>query len=111
MLLDLDRNVDLLLGLLAYLGWGMHHFSGKPYIVAYANLALTIITDLRLDKPPQDNYYREIHCFKPSYPYPKIGLSTVRTNEERRAVLACFVLYAGYVHSITYLATYLFGLY
>ncbi|KAI1774290.1 hypothetical protein F4818DRAFT_79026 [Hypoxylon cercidicola] len=92
MLLDLDRNVDLLLGLLAYLGWGMHHFSGKPYIVAYVNLAMTIVTDLRLDKPPQDNGYKELHCFKPSYPYPKIGLSTHRTNEERRAVLACFVL-------------------
>ncbi|XXH00030.1 hypothetical protein Hte_006371 [Hypoxylon texense] len=95
MLLDLDRNVDLLLGLLAYLGWGMHHFSGKPYIVAYVNLAMTIVTDLRLDKPPQDNYYRELHCFKPSYPYPKLGLSTHRTDEERRAVLACFVLCSG----------------
>ncbi|KAI0835759.1 hypothetical protein F5Y06DRAFT_275299 [Hypoxylon sp. FL0890] len=92
MLVDLDRNIDLLLGLLGYLGWGMHHFSGKPYILAYINMASTIISDLRLDKPPQDNFYRELHCFKPSYPFPKIPLSTNRTNEERRATLACFVL-------------------
>ncbi|KAI1801058.1 hypothetical protein F4811DRAFT_482663 [Daldinia bambusicola] len=92
MLIDLDRNMDILLGLLAYLGWGMHHFSGKPYIVAYMNLAVTVVTDLRLDKPAQDNFYRDLHCFKPSYPYPKIPISTTRTNEERRATLACFVL-------------------
>ncbi|KAI0378161.1 hypothetical protein F5Y04DRAFT_262545 [Hypomontagnella monticulosa] len=95
MLVDLDRNLDLLLGLLTYLGWGMHYFSGKPYIVAYINMASTIITDLRLDKPAQDNYYRELHCFKPSYPYPKIQLSTHRSNEERRATLACFILCSG----------------
>ncbi|KAI1643070.1 uncharacterized protein F4817DRAFT_271618 [Daldinia loculata] len=92
MLIDLDRNMDLLLGLLAYLGWGMHHFSGKPYIVAYTNLAVTIVTDLRLDKPAQDNFYKDLHCFKPSYPYPKIPISSTRTNEERRATLACFTL-------------------
>ncbi|KAI0159927.1 hypothetical protein GGR52DRAFT_167962 [Hypoxylon sp. FL1284] len=95
MLLDMDRNMDLLLGILAYLGWGMHHFNGKPYIVSYMNLAMTIITDLRLDKPPQDHLYREIHCFKPSYQYPNVRLSTDRTHEERRAVLACSVLCSG----------------
>ncbi|KAI1411838.1 hypothetical protein F5Y13DRAFT_164459 [Hypoxylon sp. FL1857] len=95
MLVDLDRNIDLLLGLLAYLGWGMHHFNGKPYILAYINMASTIISDLRLDKPPQDNLFRELHCFKPSYPYPKLPLSTNRTNEERRATLASFVLCSG----------------
>ncbi|KAI1138510.1 hypothetical protein F5Y05DRAFT_384303 [Hypoxylon sp. FL0543] len=95
MLVDLDRSLDLLLGLLGYLGWGMHHFNGKPYILAYINMAGTIVSDLRLDKPPQDNFYRELHCFKPSYPYPKLPLSTNRTNEERRATLACFVLCSG----------------
>ncbi|KAI0896268.1 hypothetical protein F4806DRAFT_56629 [Annulohypoxylon nitens] len=94
MLIDLDRNVDLLLGVLCYLGWGMHHFTGKPYINAYINMAVTVVADLRLDKPPQDNFYRELHCFKPTYGYPKV-LSTHRTNEERRATLACFILCSG----------------
>ncbi|KAL7624951.1 hypothetical protein AAE478_004165 [Parahypoxylon ruwenzoriense] len=91
MLLDLDRNIDLLLGLLAYLGWGMHHFNGKPYIVAYLGLALSVVTDLRLDKPPQENFYKDLHCFKPSYPYSKVGCSSGRSNEERRALLGCFI--------------------
>ncbi|XDG02578.1 hypothetical protein ABKA04_002193 [Annulohypoxylon sp. FPYF3050] len=73
---------------------GMHHFTGKPYINAYINMAVTIVADLRLDKPPQDNFYRELHCFKPTYGYPKV-LSTHRTNEERRATLACFILCSG----------------
>ncbi|KAI1390648.1 uncharacterized protein F4822DRAFT_393909 [Hypoxylon trugodes] len=92
MLIDLDRNIDLLLGLLAYLGWAMHHFNGKPYINACAGLALSVVTDLRLDKAPQENYYKELHCFKPSYPYPKIPFSSTRSNEERRATLACFII-------------------
>ncbi|KAI0884169.1 uncharacterized protein GGS22DRAFT_19950 [Annulohypoxylon maeteangense] len=94
MMIDLDRNIDLLLGVVCYLGWGMHHFTGKPYINAYINMAVTIVADLRLDKPPQDNFYRELHCFKPTYGYPKV-LSTHRTNEERRATLACFILCSG----------------
>ncbi|KAI1215166.1 uncharacterized protein F4807DRAFT_23873 [Annulohypoxylon truncatum] len=94
MLIELDRSVDLLLGVVCYLGWGMHHFTGKPYINAYINMATTIVADLRFDKPPQDNFYRELHCFKPTYGYPKT-LSTHRTNEERRATLACFILCSG----------------
>ncbi|KAI2467935.1 hypothetical protein F4781DRAFT_400299 [Annulohypoxylon bovei var. microspora] len=94
MLIDLDRNVDLLLGIVCYLGWGMHYFTGKPYINAYINMAVILVADLRLDKPPQDNFYRELHCFKPTYGYPKV-LSTHRTNEERRAALACFILCSG----------------
>ncbi|KAI1455367.1 hypothetical protein F4805DRAFT_435953 [Annulohypoxylon moriforme] len=94
MLIDLDRNIDLLLGMVCYLGWGMHHFTGKPYINAYINMAVTVVADLRLDKPPQDNFFRELHCFKPTYGYPKV-LSTHRTNEERRATLACFILCSG----------------
>ncbi|KAI2602463.1 hypothetical protein GGR54DRAFT_645021 [Hypoxylon sp. NC1633] len=95
MLIDLDRDIDMLLGLLAFLGWAMHHFSGKPYIVAFTNLAVTVVTDLRLDKPPHDNFFRELHCFKPSYPYPKVGLSTNRTHEERRATLSLYVFCCG----------------
>ncbi|KAI1099117.1 hypothetical protein F4804DRAFT_322792 [Jackrogersella minutella] len=94
-LVDLDRNIDLLLGIVTYLGWAMHHFSGKPYINAYVNLALTLVGDLRLDKPPQENNMRELHCFKPSYPYMKMPLLTNRTNEERRATLACYILCSG----------------
>ncbi|OTA98461.1 hypothetical protein M426DRAFT_325964 [Hypoxylon sp. CI-4A] len=95
MLVDLDRNVDMLLGILAFIGWGMHHFNGKPYILAFVNTAQTLVADLRLDKPPQDHFYREIHCFKPSTPYPKLPYTGNRTDEERRAVLACFIISSG----------------
>ncbi|KAI5919994.1 hypothetical protein F4810DRAFT_685154 [Camillea tinctor] len=88
-LVDMDRNIDLLLGVLAYLGWAMHQFRGKPQLVALMNVAITLVTDLRLDRPTQDNPNKEENCFK-SYVYPKVSISVVRTNEERRATIACY---------------------
>ncbi|KAI1499760.1 hypothetical protein F5X99DRAFT_430360 [Biscogniauxia marginata] len=88
-LVDMERNIDLLIGVLAYLGWAMHQFFGKPQLVAMMNIAITLVTDLRLDRPTQDNPSKEENCFK-SYVYPKVSLSVVRTNEERRATIACY---------------------
>ncbi|KAI0598795.1 hypothetical protein F4775DRAFT_552976 [Biscogniauxia sp. FL1348] len=88
-LVDMERNVDLLIGVLAYLGWAMHQFRGKPQLVAMMNIAITLVTDLRLDRPTQDSPSKEENCFK-SYVYPKVSVSVVRTNEERRATLACY---------------------
>ncbi|KAI1630822.1 hypothetical protein F4809DRAFT_635202 [Biscogniauxia mediterranea] len=88
-LVDMERNIDLLLGVLAYLGWVMHQFRGKPQLVAMMNIAITLVTDLRLDRPTQDSPSKEENCFK-SYLYPKVNVSVMRTNEERRATLACY---------------------
>ncbi|KAI1080844.1 hypothetical protein F5B20DRAFT_539175 [Whalleya microplaca] len=90
-LVDLDRDIDLLLGLLTYIGWAMHHFSGKPYLVSLSNLAISLVTDLRLDKPVQDTPSKEMSCFKTPYNFRPFTATHPRTNEERRAVLACFI--------------------
>ncbi|KAI8624366.1 hypothetical protein F5Y19DRAFT_454841 [Xylariaceae sp. FL1651] len=89
MLVNCERNIDMLLGALAYLGWTMHFFSGKPILNAIMNMALSIVTDLRLDKATQEANPKDLNCFK-APDFIKLCASTVRTNEERRATLACY---------------------
>ncbi|KAI1342277.1 hypothetical protein F5Y15DRAFT_336464 [Xylariaceae sp. FL0016] len=88
---DLERNMDLVLGLLVYAGWTMNHFCGKPLVVAAMNMGITLVGDLRLDRPIQDHPSKESNCFR-NYTYPKCATGAVRTHEERRAVLAMWVV-------------------
>ncbi|KAH9901821.1 hypothetical protein F4778DRAFT_791425 [Xylariomycetidae sp. FL2044] len=89
-LVDLERNLDLLLGLVAFLGWSMFQYNGKPQLVSMHNIAMALVTDLRLDRPVVDTYNKEDNCFK--HGMSKVPLSMTRTNEERRVTLATFVL-------------------
>ncbi|KAI0977103.1 hypothetical protein F4678DRAFT_2631 [Xylaria arbuscula] len=84
-----ERNIDLLLGVLCYLGWTMH-LCFKPGLAATMGLACSMVSDLRLDQPTHEDS-RMMKCFKPPEGVKHIKYSTVRTMEERRAVLACYV--------------------
>ncbi|KAF7562249.1 hypothetical protein G7046_g1896 [Stylonectria norvegica] len=92
LLVDLDRNnIDLLLGLLAYLAWTLDHLGSKKILCTYAGLATSLVFDLRLDRPGQESPCRETNACKSfSHPIKQYIPSTYRTNEERRAILACF---------------------
>ncbi|KAI1424353.1 hypothetical protein F5Y12DRAFT_450236 [Xylaria sp. FL1777] len=89
LLVACERNIDMLLGTLCFLGWTMH-LCFKPGLCATMSLATSIVTDLRLDKPTHEDDPRMLNCFK-SPDYVKNYHSTVRTMEERRATLACYV--------------------
>ncbi|KAI0420311.1 hypothetical protein F5X98DRAFT_41922 [Xylaria grammica] len=89
LLVDCERNMDMLLGTLCYLGWTMH-LCFKPGLCATMSIATSIVNDLRLDKPTHDDDPRIIDCFK-SVDFVKSMYSTVRTMEERRATMACYV--------------------
>ncbi|CAM1504638.1 Fc.00g022290.m01.CDS01 [Cosmosporella sp. VM-42] len=103
LLVDSERSLDLLLGLLAYLAWTMDHGRGKKMLCIYSSLAASLVFDLRLDRPGQEHPCRETESFKSfGYPIRQYVPTTHRTNEERRAVLACFATCSVYVrHSIT----------
>ncbi|KAF4459217.1 zn 2cys6 transcription factor [Fusarium albosuccineum] len=89
LMVDLERSIDLLLGLLIHLGWVMNHVPGKKMLCSYSSLAMALVTDLRLDRPAHspcnetDSYRKPIKQWMPM---------SHRTNEERRATLTCFVL-------------------
>ncbi|KAI0454547.1 hypothetical protein F5B21DRAFT_475017 [Xylaria acuta] len=88
-LVSCERNIDMLLGALCLLGWTMH-LCFKPTMSAAMSMATSLVTDLRLDKPTQEDDPRIINCFK-SADFVRVPHSTVRTTEERRATLACYV--------------------
>lgn len=70
----------------------MDHGKGKKILCTYSNLAASLVFDLRLDRPNQETPFKEEHAYKP-FDYPiKQQVPNYRTNEERRATLACFVI-------------------
>jgi hypothetical protein len=73
----------------------MHFFICKPTLNATMNMAMTIVSDLRLDKPSQEDNPKDVICFK-SPDFIRIIQSTVRTMEERRATLACYAFCSRY---------------
>ncbi|KAI0445468.1 hypothetical protein F4803DRAFT_507858 [Xylaria telfairii] len=88
-LVSCERNIDMLLGSLCLLGWTMH-LCFKPTMSAVMSMATSIVTDLRIDRPAQEDDPRVTNCFK-SNDFVKVPCSAVRTIEERRATLACYV--------------------
>ncbi|KAI0205086.1 hypothetical protein F4808DRAFT_272778 [Astrocystis sublimbata] len=86
-----ERDIDLLLGTLVLLGWSMFHSCGKPKLNMTMGVAMSVVADLRLDKVIHDPDPRGIDCFKSTVKMPIYPSSTVRTMEERRATLACYV--------------------
>ncbi|KAF4126875.1 hypothetical protein GMORB2_0612 [Geosmithia morbida] len=81
-------NVDLLLGLLVFLCWGRDYLlmGTATRVPRFTQMAMTLAFDMRLNKPPQE----ELSILPGG---PGAGTTTTpRTMEERRAVLATFVM-------------------
>ncbi|KAF7131368.1 hypothetical protein CNMCM5793_004539 [Aspergillus hiratsukae] len=93
LLVDCQKNLDLLQGLLVYLGWITFHCQPNKYsLCTYIQLAISVVFDLGLHKSPPDESHHA-HCGG-SGPMQnlKFPASKTRTMNERRAVLSCFVL-------------------
>ncbi|KAI1146468.1 hypothetical protein F4825DRAFT_193988 [Nemania diffusa] len=89
-LITCERNIDILLGAICLLGWTTH-LCFKPTMSAVIGMAIAVVTDLRLDKPTHDDDPRVMNCFKSAH-FVRTPHSIVRTMEERRATLACYVI-------------------
>ncbi|KAK7927398.1 Zn(II)2Cys6 transcription factor [Apiospora marii] len=89
----LERDLDLLQGLLTYLSWTQYHFVGKPFLLRFAGTVNALVFDLQLAEPPKSigdalrTNNNPAHLF--GYQPP---VSTERTDEERRAILAAFIV-------------------
>ncbi|PHH63347.1 hypothetical protein CDD81_6044 [Ophiocordyceps australis] len=87
-----ERDMDLLWGLLTYLCWATSSTGPgvRPFLVMYSELASTIIYDLGLGRAPHEEY-KPGFCIQPLV----AGLAPTakqRTNEERRAVLTLWFM-------------------
>ncbi|KAH7346194.1 hypothetical protein BKA65DRAFT_272691 [Rhexocercosporidium sp. MPI-PUGE-AT-0058] len=95
-----ERNLDILLAILTYAGWCYHHFFNIPQLTSLISLASTLVADLRLMKPLAkdtrgffDAAIRDwakareqcIDTLKPVH-------ASVRLIEERRAALGYWFL-------------------
>lgn len=111
MLLELERNLDMLLGLIAFLSWLVPHalpmsftsnnrydragekYRGKPVLSIFSHLAMGMVFDLRLDRDAQELPCRELNVGRAYYyPLKQVVPLTNRTNVERRAVLGCYII-------------------
>ncbi|KAH8668875.1 hypothetical protein BX600DRAFT_460872 [Xylariales sp. PMI_506] len=86
-IVELDRELDLLLGLLIYLGWSTRQTRGKGFLVRFANLANSFLSDLRLDRPPDISTSN--NCW---YPLKSAAPPAYLTNDHRRAVLGTYII-------------------
>ncbi|KAJ5491200.1 phosphoketolase 1 [Penicillium diatomitis] len=82
-------KIDLLLGLLIFLAWGHNQIlnSNPAQLARFTQLATTMVFDLRLNKPPQEE-----SNMLPVSQRPFAANGQPHSLEERRAVLGCFVL-------------------
>ncbi|MCJ1393791.1 hypothetical protein MMC18_006667 [Xylographa bjoerkii] len=92
-LLQGEKSLDLLQGLLVFAAWHQCRFSSRSAFTSILQLAAGLVLDLGLNKPPAtiDRHNLVLSAINGVH-----GLSAAchqrRTNEERRALLGCFYL-------------------
>ncbi|KAL2192281.1 hypothetical protein P885DRAFT_24682, partial [Corynascus similis CBS 632.67] len=91
MIVENQKSMDLLLGLLVFLGWYSAHLhaSWRLHLTLMGSLAMSLVYDLCLDKSPTPPSFRLLCAPKPT------AALEERTVEMRRASLACFYLTAN----------------
>ncbi|KAJ5368966.1 uncharacterized protein N7496_008726 [Penicillium cataractarum] len=95
-LLEVQSNIDLLLGLLTYIAWSTDSFLGRADLLSrLMMLAISLVYDLRLFKPPSTDV--EVMMMITQGRADDNNQSSVDETpygllERQRAVLACFML-------------------
>lgn len=97
---NLERDMDLLLGQIVFATWGNTTNGGRQSFHMSAVMAATLAQDLKLDRglgPERSNFEAFAYGLHPPSVLAesnngRLSAQRERTNEERRAVLACFCL-------------------
>ncbi|RAK73383.1 Zn(II)2Cys6 transcription factor domain-containing protein, partial [Aspergillus fijiensis CBS 313.89] len=84
------RDLDLLLGILIFIAWSSQQVFRKLNLIMFSQLAIAVVYDLSLDKPSslENSLLLCLHSSVDDGPPPL----PVRSKEERRAVLGCYLL-------------------
>ncbi|KAF9880075.1 hypothetical protein CkaCkLH20_02029 [Colletotrichum karsti] len=101
LLVENERSIDYLLGLLCVLGWANHQLGNKPFMCLFCQIAIGLVFDLGLSKDPVDGM-NPFLCWKAAQERADKEKSNVqslflknqmpRTMEQRRAALACYMI-------------------
>ncbi|KAI0847512.1 hypothetical protein F5Y00DRAFT_271068 [Daldinia vernicosa] len=85
-----EKSIDLLLGLLIFVGWSHLHKRDKPFWTLFSQLIVTLVCDLGLHRPPSDP---TVFCAAGDIGEQRVStLLKRRPHEEQRAVLGAFVV-------------------
>ncbi|KAH8664342.1 hypothetical protein BX600DRAFT_550399 [Xylariales sp. PMI_506] len=93
-LVDGERNLDILYSIIAFVGWGVLFIRKKPALGAMCHLGVSVACDLRLDRKSLEDPFvnSNLDCFRPyGYPWLPKNVHQTRSNEDRRAVIGCFI--------------------
>ncbi|KAH8669084.1 hypothetical protein BX600DRAFT_266958 [Xylariales sp. PMI_506] len=90
LLIQGQRNLDLLLGILTYMTWSQNLTSGRLQLSLMANMAWSLATDLRINTVMTEEGSHSLGCTTP-FPNPKATAYKPRTHEDRRALLGCYI--------------------
>ncbi|KAK9319612.1 hypothetical protein V1517DRAFT_310580 [Lipomyces orientalis] len=86
-LVEGERHLDLIMGLLCFVGWGQYQVYGGPLLTVFSHLCISLTLDMELHKPaPKES--RAAACAI----HTKIQVPETRTMEHRRLALACYLL-------------------
>ncbi|KAL4808101.1 hypothetical protein BDV18DRAFT_134262 [Aspergillus unguis] len=102
LMVDCQRSLDLLLGLITYLAWiGFECQPRKVSLGPYMQMATGLVIDLALNRPPpKAPDIPGAQFIKTGSSWCRPWISLVRTNEERRAVLGCFLVCSAVSHTL-----------
>ncbi|KAL6238393.1 hypothetical protein BDW75DRAFT_201681 [Aspergillus navahoensis] len=104
LMVDCQRSMDLLLGIIAYLAWiGFERQPRRMSLGPYVQMLIGLVLDMGLHRPPPQSL--DLACGQLVKPSAGAGsckppVSLVRTTEERRAVLGCFILCSAVSHTL-----------
>ncbi|KAJ5219111.1 uncharacterized protein N7498_001210 [Penicillium cinerascens] len=88
LLIEVSPSMDLLLGIMTFISWTT--YSRKPFLNFYAHVLMGLVCDLGINQAVTQEL-SAMQAFKCIVGW-KQHIPTVRTLEERRAVLGCFLL-------------------
>ncbi|TDZ38782.1 Transcriptional regulator WAR1 [Colletotrichum spinosum] len=98
LIVDNERSIDYLLGLLCVLGWANHQLGNKPFMCLFCQVAIGLVFDLGLNKDPVDTL-NPFLCWKAAQEKDKNNQQSLllrnqqpRTMEQRRAILAAYII-------------------
>ncbi|KAL3476520.1 hypothetical protein BJX99DRAFT_270504 [Aspergillus californicus] len=87
-----EISFELLQGLLVFLAWSHYHSRPHRY-TQFLQLAISLVIDLRLDRPPQTKMWKTALRFGAEYNLQNETLDRPAWgSDEQRAVLGCFYL-------------------
>ncbi|KAL4982878.1 hypothetical protein BDW68DRAFT_194892 [Aspergillus falconensis] len=104
LMVDCQRSMDLLFGIIVYLAWmGFERQPRRMSLGPYVQMLIGLVLDMGLNRPPPQSL--DLPCGQLAKPSAGAGsckppVSLVRTAEERRAVLGSFIVCSAVSHSL-----------